>query len=74
MPEKNRGHLIQLLNEEIIPFSPENESTLKTLTEKIGDARIVLMGEATHGSAEFYQARIELSKKLIAEKNSMLLQ
>ena len=34
----------------------------------IGDARIVLLGEATHGTHEFYQARMEITKRLMAEK------
>lgn len=36
------------------------------LVELIGDSRLVLMGEATHGTREFYRLRIELSKRLIA--------
>jgi erythromycin esterase-like protein len=36
--------------------------------ELIGDARIVMLGEATHGTHEFYQARAEITKRLIAEK------
>jgi erythromycin esterase-like protein len=34
----------------------------------IGDASIVLLGEATHGTHEFYRLRAEISKRLIAEK------
>ncbi|HVL75318.1 MAG TPA: erythromycin esterase family protein [Noviherbaspirillum sp.] len=34
----------------------------------IGDARIVLLGEATHGTHEFYRCRAEISKRLIAER------
>lgn len=37
--------------------------------KNIGNARIVLMGEATHGTKEFYEMRIALSKKLIQEHN-----
>lgn len=39
------------------------------LLQSIGDSRFVLMGEATHGTAEFYSTRIEITKKLIKEKN-----
>lgn len=60
--------LVELLNKEIIPFNVKDKKSLKTLTEHIGEARFVLMGEASHGSEEFYQARIELSKLLIKEK------
>jgi erythromycin esterase-like protein len=34
----------------------------------IGDASVVLLGEATHGTHEFYRTRAELTKRLIAEK------
>src|SRR6185503_9348157 len=39
------------------------------LIELIGNARYVLLGEATHGTHEFYKARAEITKRLIAEKN-----
>ena len=35
------------------------------LVESIGDARYVLIGEATHGSEEFYRIRADLTKRLI---------
>ncbi|MEP0883921.1 erythromycin esterase family protein [Trichocoleus sp. ST-U3] len=38
------------------------------LMELIGDARFVLLGEASHGTHEFYQARAEITKRLIQEK------
>src|SRR5213595_616587 len=43
------------------------------LLELIGNARIVLLGEASHGTHEFYFARAEISKRLIAEKNFTVL-
>jgi erythromycin esterase-like protein len=41
---------------------------LDPLLEAIGDARFVLLGEATHGTSEFYTWRTEISKRLILEK------
>ena len=38
------------------------------LLELIGDARFVLLGEATHGTHEFYQERARITQRLIAEK------
>jgi erythromycin esterase-like protein len=38
------------------------------LLESIGDARVVLIGEATHGTHEFYRTRAELTKALIQQK------
>jgi erythromycin esterase-like protein len=43
------------------------------LIDMIGDARFVLLGEASHGTHEFYQARAEISKRLIREKRFSLI-
>lgn len=60
--------LLNSLNNEIAPFDLHDKKTYETIAEKIGNARIVLMGEATHGTQEFYEARIGLSQYLIQEK------
>ena len=38
------------------------------LMEEIGEARIVLIGEASHGTHEFYRDRARLTRRLIEEK------
>ena len=38
------------------------------LDDLIGDARVVLIGESSHGTHEFYDARAEITKWLIGEK------
>ena len=38
------------------------------LLELAGDAPFVLLGEATHGTHEFYRARAQITKRLIAER------
>jgi erythromycin esterase-like protein len=38
------------------------------LLELIGDARFVLLGEASHGTHEFYRERAQITKRLISEK------
>jgi erythromycin esterase-like protein len=38
------------------------------LLEWIGDARFVLLGEASHGTHEFYAQRAQITKRLIVEK------
>jgi erythromycin esterase len=43
-------------------------SDLDPLMDKIGDARVVLLGEASHGTHEFYSWRTALTKRLIKEK------
>jgi erythromycin esterase-like protein len=45
-----------------------NETTdYDTLLRSIGNARFVLIGEASHGTHEFYRERAEITKRLIAE-------
>src|SRR5688572_1042520 len=41
---------------------------LDPLLDLIGDSRYVLLGEATHGTSEFYSWRTEISRRLIVEK------
>jgi len=38
------------------------------LVATVGNRRLVLLGEATHGTHEFYDARAEITKRLILEK------
>lgn len=40
---------------------------LDPLIDRIGNARIVMLGEASHGTHEYYNWRAEISKKLIEE-------
>ncbi|TMI89961.1 MAG: erythromycin esterase family protein [Bacteroidetes bacterium] len=46
-----------------------NKADLTPLFKKIGDARIVMLGEASHGTHEFYTWRSYISRRLIQEKN-----
>ncbi|MFI7675793.1 erythromycin esterase family protein [Actinophytocola sp. NPDC049390] len=38
------------------------------LLERIGDARVVMIGEASHGTHDFYQWRAALTRRLITER------
>ena len=40
---------------------------LDPLLERIGDARVVLLGEATHGTSEFYVWRAAITRRLVEE-------
>jgi protein-L-isoaspartate(D-aspartate) O-methyltransferase len=41
------------------------DAPLAALLERIGDARIVLLGESTHGTSEFYRMRARITRELI---------
>ncbi len=38
------------------------------LLDLVGDARVVLLGEASHGTHDFYRVRAEITKRLIRER------
>lgn len=46
----------------------ETAGDLDPLLDAIGDAHYVLLGEASHGTSEFYTWRARLSQRLISEK------
>lgn len=47
----------------------EGPAHLDPLIEAIGDAKYVLLGEATHGTSEFYTWRTEITRQLITQKH-----
>ena len=49
-------------------FPLRTRQNLDPLMERIGDAHFVLLGEASHGTSEYYQWRARLSSRLIVEK------
>ncbi|MFB9862267.1 erythromycin esterase family protein [Rufibacter immobilis] len=52
-----------------IPNHPLRDARdLDVLLQQIGDARIVLLGEASHGTAEYYTWRAAITKRLMQEK------
>jgi protein-L-isoaspartate(D-aspartate) O-methyltransferase len=49
-------------------FDSLDEVALDGLLRRIGDARVVLLGEATHGTSEFYGMRARITQALIERK------
>lgn len=49
-------------------FETVENADLEPLMERIGEARVVLIGEASHGTSEFYSMRARITKRLIEEK------
>src|SRR5438105_15921554 len=67
MPDTTRTVLIDAVRVVAHPLTGAT-SDYDPLMQLIGDARFVLLGEATHGTHEFYWARAEITKRLITEK------
>ena len=60
--------LIRNLADAAEPFASIEAADLNPLMERIGSARIVLLGEATHGTSEFYRMRERITRDLIVKK------
>jgi len=60
--------LVRNLADAAESFSSIEAADLNALVERIGPARIVLLGEATHGTSEFYRMRERITRDLIVKK------
>ncbi|MEX2574626.1 MAG: protein-L-isoaspartate(D-aspartate) O-methyltransferase [Balneolaceae bacterium] len=63
--EKYIPSLIQAAAEPVSEIASVN---LDSLMDRIGDARVVLLGESTHGTAEFYDMRARITMELVRKK------
>ncbi|CAN1724287.1 protein-L-isoaspartate(D-aspartate) O-methyltransferase [Hyphomicrobium sp. 1Nfss2.1] len=61
--------LVKALKQQIEPFDDVDDADLDRLLTRIGDARVVLIGEATHGTSEFYRLREKITRALITRKD-----
>ena len=48
-------------------FDDAADAPLKAIVDRVADARVVLIGEASHGTSEFYSLRAEITKRLIED-------
>eukprot|EP00756_Hemistasia_phaeocysticola_P013999 Hpha_TRINITY_DN15316_c7_g1::TRINITY_DN15316_c7_g1_i1::g.90049::m.90049 len=48
--------------------APQDPDPWAPLMSSIGNAQIVLLGECTHGTAEFYEDRAAITKRLVEDK------
>ena len=58
---------IQTIREAAYPLTGGRDD-YDPLLDRIGNSKFVLIGEASHGTHEFYQQRAEITKRLIEEK------
>jgi len=67
IPTDDETSVVRLIHETAHPLK-DNESDYDPLMELIGNARFVMLGEATHGTHEFYRERARITRRLIEEK------
>ncbi len=66
-PDLSSDRLVDALRKSVCPL-PGAVNDYDPLLALLGNARIVLIGEATHGTHEFYRERAQITKRLIREK------
>ena len=62
------GTLAQAIAKSSEKFTSIDSVNLEAMLRRIGDARVVLLGESTHGTSEFYRMRERISRELIEKK------
>ena len=68
VPGKARNRsLPELIAEAAEPLPDLDDPAFGPLFDRFTDARVVLLGEASHGTAEFYRARASITRRLIEE-------
>ena len=65
--ERSADELIDLLRRSAEPLPDIDAAEFATPFSRYGDARVVLIGEASHGTAEFYRARAAITRRLIEQ-------
>jgi erythromycin esterase-like protein len=56
---------IEIMRRHVESLAPPQSREFASQFDRFGGAKLVLLGEATHGTAEFYRARAEISRGLI---------
>ena len=65
-PEQ-RADIPALIREAAEPLPALDDPAFGRLFDRFGSARVVLLGEASHGTSEFYRARAAITRRLIEE-------
>lgn len=68
MLSKHDHELVNAIRRSAHPMVGETED-FDPLLKAVGDSRLVLIGEASHGTHEFYRLRAQVTKRLITEKD-----
>jgi erythromycin esterase-like protein len=67
MATESDAAFARILADAVQPLRAASDD-LDRLVDLVGDARCVLLGEATHGTHEFYRLRADITRRLVLEK------
>jgi len=74
MLQKTRDSVRKDANSRLMKIIPEHaykmssESDVDPVLTALGDSRVIMIGEASHGTHEYYKIRAEITKRLILDK------
>ncbi len=68
VPPDDLAPVTEALARAAIPLDGDPRRDHDALLELVGDRRIVLLGEGSHGTHEFYAARFEITRRLVEER------
>jgi protein-L-isoaspartate(D-aspartate) O-methyltransferase len=64
--KRDRAKIARTIADACEPFGDLRHAPLDALLARIGHARVVLIGESTHGTSEFYRLRARITAALVA--------
>src|SRR4051794_167810 len=68
VPGQSRGQTLpEMIAEAAEPLPDLDDPAFGPLFDRFGDRRVVLLGEASHGTSEFYRARAAITRRLIEQ-------
>jgi protein-L-isoaspartate(D-aspartate) O-methyltransferase len=68
VPGQSRGQALpEMIVEAAEPLPDLDDPAFGRLFDRFADRRVVLLGEASHGTSEFYRARAAITRRLIEE-------
>jgi protein-L-isoaspartate(D-aspartate) O-methyltransferase len=66
-PPATRRPVPELLREAAEPLPDFDDPAFGAMFDRFADARVVLLGEASHGTSEFYRGRAAITQRLIEQ-------
>jgi len=68
-----KASLPELIFQSSEHFTSIEQVNLDNLMDRIGESRLILLGEASHGTAEFYDMRARITQELIEKKGVTII-
>ena len=74
IPGRSHGQTLpEMIAEAAEPLPDLNDSAFGRLFDRFADRRVILLGEVSHGTSEFYRARAAITRRLVEEHGFTIL-